>query len=278
MSSPEIHHRAQVAGSRATGITEGTAFSVGRCFLGIAVAASGVLQLVTDEFVRLVPNAAAGGDPSPLPYLVGAVLFAAGCAIAAGRLARLAGCVLAGLIVVSLVVKQLPRLAENPGAFFMWTNPLKGLAIAGGAVLLAAALTPTEGGSRPAPALQRLEVAAILVLAIFLVVCGLQHFVYVDFVTMLVPSWIPGQRFWAYLTGAALIAGGVGILVPRTSRTAATLTSVMIFLWVLLLHIPRAAAGPNHANEAAGVFEALAISGIALMVRGRSAWRGRRAG
>ena len=40
----------------------------------------------------------------------------------------------------------------------------------------------------------------------------------------------------------------------------------MIFLWVLLLHIPRALAGPNHANEAAGVFEALALSGVALVV------------
>jgi hypothetical protein len=42
----------------------------------------------------------------------------------------------------------------------------------------------------------------------------------------------------------------------------------MIFLWVLLLHIPRALAGPNHANETAGIFEALAISGVALLVAG----------
>ncbi len=45
----------------------------------------------------------------------------------------------------------------------------------------------------------------------------------------------------------------------------------MIFLWVLLLHIPRALAGPNHANETAGVFEALAISGVALIVAGTPA-------
>jgi hypothetical protein len=40
----------------------------------------------------------------------------------------------------------------------------------------------------------------------------------------------------------------------------------MIFLWVFLVHIPRALAGPNHANETAGVFEALALSGVALLV------------
>ncbi|MFL6260141.1 MAG: hypothetical protein ACJ76Y_10560 [Thermoanaerobaculia bacterium] len=52
------------------------------------------------------------------------------------------------------------------------------------------------------------------------------------------PAWIPGARYWVYLTGVALIAGEVGILVPRTARLAATLVGIMIFLWVLLLHIP----------------------------------------
>jgi uncharacterized membrane protein YphA (DoxX/SURF4 family) len=89
-----------------------------------------------------------------------------------------------------------------------------------------------------------------------------------------VPAWIPpGQRFWTYITGAALIAGGSGILIPRTARLAATLSAVMIFLWVLLLHIPRAIAGPQHVFETAGVFEALALSGVALIVAGTRAPR-----
>jgi hypothetical protein len=42
----------------------------------------------------------------------------------------------------------------------------------------------------------------------------------------------------------------------------------MIFLWVLMLHIPRAIADPytNVRNEWASVFEALAFSGIAFML------------
>jgi uncharacterized membrane protein YphA (DoxX/SURF4 family) len=113
-----------------------------------------------------------------------------------------------------------------------------------------------------------LEPLGAVFLAVFLVVCGMQHFAYSDFVTTLVPSWIPGQRYWTYFTGVALIAGGAGILVPPTSRLAATLAAVMIFLWVLLVHIPRALAGPQHAGETAGVFEALALSGVALIVAG----------
>jgi hypothetical protein len=52
------------------------------------------------------------------------------------------------------------------------------------------------------------------------------------------------------------------------ARLASLLVGVMIFLWVLMLHIPRAIADPytNVGNEWASVFEALAFSGIAFML------------
>ena len=99
----------------------------------------------------------------------------------------------------------------------------------------------------------------------------MQHFVYHDFVAQLVPSWIPGPMLWTYFTGAALIAGGVGMLVAPTARLAATMSGVMILLWVPMVHVPRALAGPDHASETAGVFEALAVSGVAFMVAGTRA-------
>ncbi len=40
----------------------------------------------------------------------------------------------------------------------------------------------------------------------------------------------------------------------------------MIFLWVILPHIPRAMADFHNANETTAVFEALAFSGIAFML------------
>ena len=133
--------------------------------------------------------------------------------------------------------------------------------------MLAGAL---PGSGRPFPALVaalgRRAALGPSLLALFLTTCGIQHFVYADFVTTLVPGWMPAPRFWTYFAGVALVAGGIGILVPRTSRLAASLSALMVFLWVVLLHVPRAFAEANHANEAAGVCEALAISGVALLV------------
>jgi len=54
------------------------------------------------------------------------------------------------------------------------------------------------------------------------------------------------------------------------ARAAALWSGVMIFLWVLLLHIPRASS-LRSTFELAGVFEALGMSGIGLMLAGGSA-------
>jgi uncharacterized membrane protein YphA (DoxX/SURF4 family) len=253
-----------------------TAFSVGRWFFGIAVAGSGALQLVAGDFVRLAAQEGAPAGQSAWPYLIGVVLFATGCMIAAGRLARPAGAVVAGMLLVALVAVQIPRLLDNPWAAFMWIKPLKSVALAGGAGLLAAALPIKGRGAPRATTVERIERVSVLCLAVFLFVCGLQHFVYADFVAALVPSWIPGQRFWALFAGVALMAAGVGLLASRTARLAAFLSAVMIVSWVLLLHIPRAVAGPDRPGETAGVFEALAISGIALLIAARRDRAGRR--
>jgi len=40
----------------------------------------------------------------------------------------------------------------------------------------------------------------------------------------------------------------------------------MIFLWVLMLHIPRALADLHNANETTAVFEALAFAGVSFLI------------
>jgi uncharacterized membrane protein len=233
---------------------------VGRAFFGVAVMSSGLLQLVTGDFVRLVPKLPDWiPAPGAWPYVFGVVLLVAGLAILWDRTARTAAAVVGALILSVLVLLCLPELVVTPGLDrpylhgFMWTKPFKALALIGAAAVLT---------QKP-----RLASLGAAFLAAFLVVCGIQHFVYNDFVAAMVPSWIPGRRFWAYFTGVALVAGGTGMLIPRTARLAATLSAVMIFLWVVLLHVPRALALPQHAFETAGIFEALALSGAAVLVR-----------
>jgi uncharacterized membrane protein YphA (DoxX/SURF4 family) len=247
--------------------------TLGRLFFATAMVASGIQQLVTADFVRLIPPL-----PAWIPwhslwaYLVGVILIVAGVANGMGKQVRWAAAVLGAMLLLAILFLHLPKALSNPLVGFMWTNPCKALAMLGGVIILAAALPENGADGFLAELFRKLMPLGPIFLAWFLILCGIQHFVYFDFVTSLVPSWIPGPHFWVYLTAIALIAGGVGILVPKTARLAATMTGIMIFLWVVLLHIPRAINDPNHAGEAAGVFEALALSGVAFVLadRGRN--------
>lgn len=241
---------------------------LGRLFFAIGIAAFGIQQLVTGGFVRLVPPLPTW-IPSPGLWarLIGLILIILGVAIGTGRRARWAAAVLGGLLLLLFLVLHLPLALTNPRVGFMWTNPVKTLAMLGGVIILAASLPEDDSGL--ARLFKKLMPLGPLFLGGFMILGGIQHFVYADFVAQLVPSWIPGTRFWVYFTGVALIAGGVGILLPKTQRLAATMSGLMIFLWVVLLHIPRALADLYNAGETSGVFEALALSGVAFILADR---------
>lgn len=250
----------------------------GRVFFGLALIGSGLLQLTLWNFVRLVPKLPAWvARPEWWAAGTGPVLVGIGLAIALDRNRRVAAAIAAGLL-FTVFLLYLPGLIENPRAGFMWTNPAKTLALLGAVLLLAATprgwnpasawIDAINVGKTPSFTGGRIPPLSAALFGVFLVICGVQHFVYADFVVTLVPAWLPGLRFWVYFTAVALIAGGIGVNYQATARFAATLSGLMIFLWVLLLHIPRAVHYWPETNETAAIFEALALSGTALLLVG----------
>jgi uncharacterized membrane protein len=217
------------------------------------------MQLVNRDFVRLVPKLPEWMPATAAwPVVTGALLLMIGLAFVANRKASAAANLLLGMLLLSFVIQRVPEIAANPGAGYVWTNPAKVLALVGGALLVA---WPTAGAT----------LVAAWLLGIFLLVCGAQHFAYAGFVDTLVPAWLPpGPRFWTIFCALALLAGGLGLLVPRLRRVAGFWAGIMIFLWVPLVHVARTLALRN-AFELAGVLEALALGGVAWMVAGAQA-------
>lgn len=58
------------------------------------------------------------------------------------------------------------------------------------------------------------------VLAAAFVFAGVMHFVITDAYMRIMPPWVPLHRELVLLSGVCEIAGGVGLLVPRTRRAA----------------------------------------------------------
>jgi len=78
----------------------------------------------------------------------------------------------------------------------------------------------------------------------------------------------PDHLFWVYFAGVALVAAGVAIALGIRIRAVSLLLGLMIFLWFWMVHLPSAIAQPtvNRGNLPASAFDALAFSGIAIII------------
>jgi hypothetical protein len=183
------------------------------------------------------------------------VSIAAAVSIAANIQVRCAAIVLAVTILARALLFYVPKLAANPHDPGPWTSGFELLALCGAALVLAGAHTSIKLGR--------------VLFAVSLVVFGVQHFLYAHFIATLVPSWILGHLFWAYFVGIAFVAAALSIATQIKIDLAATWLGVMFLLWVVVLHLPRAAAALHKGNEWTSLFVALAMSGGAFMLAGR---------
>jgi uncharacterized membrane protein len=165
-----------------------------------------------------------------------------------------------------LILGHLPnRLANNPGSLGAWTDALKLFALAGGAFIISTVYPDKKiNGMR---IIEKIGLYGKYFFGIMLIIFGIDHFLYTDFVKTLVPTWIPGQLFWTYFAGIALIASGLAIFLNFKPRAISLLLATMLFVWLIVLHIPRAIVAPitDNGNEWTSVFECLAFSGISIL-------------
>jgi putative oxidoreductase len=79
---------------------------------------------------------------------------------------------------------------------------------------------------------------AIFLLAIVLVVFGIEHFVHPRNMLNYVPNWIPGGLTWVYIVGAACILVAVSFMLNQMVKVTAYLLALLLFSFVLCVHLP----------------------------------------
>lgn len=240
--------------------------------LGMALMGCQQIQYAAFRPVFLSPWPVWLANNAITAYLLGAVLLVTGMWIAVSEKAFQPAIVLGILMLALFLFNQAPYLlfigphsAKHLG---LWINPLKELALSGGAFILAGIFAQRENQSIGVISSTSLIRFGIIFFSITILLFGISHFYYPDFVAMLVPSWIPGKVFWTYFSAIALIGSGAFLLLNIKTKLVALLTGIMLLLWLLILHIPRAIANPSGdaGNEVTSVFQALAFSGIAFAI------------
>src|SRR5580692_4887342 len=115
---------------------------------------------------------------------------------------------------------------------------------AGAAILIVGIVMARKYDVGQPQGLDRIVFLGPLLLAIAMAIFGGDHFVAAPFVAKIVPSWIPGHLFWAYFVGVALIAAAFSLATKIQPRLSAGLLGIMIFIFVLTIHIPSCFATP----------------------------------
>lgn len=248
----------------------------GRIFYAIGVIGIGIQQFISGDFRPLLLEQ----WPSSFPwlkvwaYLAGVALVAGGVVILISKNARSTALLLGmGFLLFFIGFHLTYQLFFTSYSFHLstWTNPLKELAFSGGAFLIAGSYPEKKLHADKSPlenAMDAFIAIGSIFFSIMMIVFGIDHFLYTKFVATLVPGWIQWHIFWTYFAGAALVGAGICIILKFKLRLVGLLLGLMLFIWFVILHIPRAVSDPyvDQGNEVTSVFEALAFSGIALVI------------
>lgn len=94
---------------------------------------------------------------------------------------------------------------------------------------------------------------------------GIFHFMNAGQMAGMVP--IPGGQIWVYLTGLAMLAASISIIIETKVRLACILLGVLLLIYVLSIHLPGVIGGemqPSMTN----LLKDLALAGGAWFIAG----------
>jgi uncharacterized membrane protein len=258
---------------------------MGRLFYAIAMAGVGFQQFFYSDFHPMILPPLHGWIHGLAfwTWVTGAALMAAGVAIIFEKKARTISLVLGGVLLTLFCFYYIPyELIVDPYYKYLgqWGDAEKELALSGGAFVIAGSFPEENPNAQKKPlfikVLEKLIPLGGIFFSLTMISFGIDHFLYTKHIAPLVPSWIPNAFFWTYFAAVALIGSGVAIILKIWVKPIASLLGLMIFLWLILLHIPRAIAIPfaNMGNEPTSALSALAFSGIAFVIAGSHSNRG----
>jgi uncharacterized membrane protein YphA (DoxX/SURF4 family) len=246
----------------------------GRTFYALALIVYGIQQFYFESFRNVFFSPYQNYLPllNILAYLFGIYLIVSGVLIIAERKGKEASLILAAVFLVLFICTHLTyELISEPNIIYhlgLWVNPLKELALCGGAFVVAGSFSKDElarGGFR---FLNSLIPYGNLFFLFTITAFGIGHFMYAVYLVKTIPAWIPDHLFWVYFSGTALIASGVTIILGLRIKIVALLLALMLFLWFWIMHLPGAIAQPafERGEYVASAADALAFSGIAMLI------------
>jgi uncharacterized membrane protein len=205
-------------------------------------------------------------------YISGTILILAGVCIVFEKKIMPVSLLLGSVLLLIFCFYYIPyefMASANYMHFGEWENAAKELALSSGAFVIAGCFSKKNENPFIRFLTRLIPLGAIL-FSITIISFGVDHFLFAKEASDYIPSWVANHIFWMYFTGLALIGSGIAIILKIKLRLIATLLGTMIFIWFIILHVPRVIVSPfaDRGEEVTSAFLALAYCGIAFVIAG----------
>ncbi|MEP6514137.1 MAG: hypothetical protein ABJA79_09715 [Parafilimonas sp.] len=104
---------------------------------------------------------------------------------------------------------------------------------------------------------------AIILLSIVMIVFGIYHFMYPKNLIGFLPSFLPAGNIWVYIVGAAFILAAIAFITNRQVKLAGYLLAILLFIFVLTIHLPNALQSSNDEDRQMALINLLKDTAIA---------------
>jgi uncharacterized membrane protein len=188
----------------------------------------GIIGLVFGDFAQLWKFAPAYVPAhQTMAYVCSVLMLVCGLGLLFKPTETLAARVLFPYWALVVLVLKLPPVVKHPLVEVTYQSMAEIVVVMTGAWVLFAA--EDEHARR----------VAQLIFGLALIPLGLAHFFYLELTAPIIPSFIPFHTFWAYFTGAAQIAAGIGVLLGVLPKLAASLDAVLLASFTFVVWIPK---------------------------------------
>jgi hypothetical protein len=240
--------------------------------LGHALFAASLITLGVMGLARRGFTSVWSGVPKGLParvvlaYLCAALCLGSGVAMLWRRAAAITARVLVAWLALWMLLFRLPLVVRAPKASEAWWATGETAVLLAAAWVLYARFAGERSSGRPGfLASDRGLSTARVLYGLGLIPFGVAHFTFLERTVSMVPGWLPWHLSWAYFTGGAFIAAGIGIATGVLPRLAATLSVWEMGLFTLIVWVPLIVAGPD-ASQWDEFVDSCVLTGAAWLV------------
>ena len=107
-----------------------------------------------------------------------------------------------------------------------------------------------------------------ILFAIPFAIFGINHFLMTDYYVGMLTSFIPLGAYTIILTGLMLIAASISIIFKKLVRLSTILLAVLLFLFIVTIHIPHLITDANKAISLIALLKDISLMGGSLMIAG----------